>query len=162
MEDLSREGCRVRVMTIERDAAEYYEQTEGKDYRAGTVDVLDFILGHCPEIKPHFVLGTDTFTDLIAGKWKQSDRILNMVTLHVISRQGVDSSPSTTAPPPATHVVHHHVPWLTEVSSSQVRAVYSASSEHPEKNALLKDLLDPRVVEYIREHHLYTPAIASV
>eukprot|EP01032_Pedospumella_encystans_P018656 gene18656-21228_t len=162
MENLSRADCQVRVMTIERDAAEHCEQTESKEYRVGTVDVLDFILGHCPEIKPQLVLGTDTYKDLIAGKWKQSDRILSMVTLHVISRQGVETSPSATAPPPSAHVVHHHVPWLTEVSSSQVRAIYSTSIEHPENNALLKDLLDPRVLEYIRAHHLYTPAIASV
>ena len=88
MEDLSREGCPVRVMTIERDAAEHYQQTESKEYRVGTVDVLEFILSHCPEIKPHLVLGTDTYKDLIAGKWKQSDRYQDQIlfiTLHIIA-----------------------------------------------------------------------------
>lgn len=74
MENLAHADCRVRVMTIEREAAEHYEQAEGKDYRVGTVDILDFILSHCSEIQPHLVLGTDTYKDLIAGKWKQSDR----------------------------------------------------------------------------------------
>ncbi len=82
-------------------------------------------------------------------------RILCMATLHVISRQGVEVSASATAPPPSAHVVHHHVPWLTEVSSSQVRAIYVTASEHPDNCALLKDLLDPRVLEYIITHHLY-------
>ncbi len=74
MENLSHADCRVRVMTIEREAAEHYERVEGKEYRVGTVDILDFILSHFSGIQLHLVLGTDTYKDLIAGKWKQSDR----------------------------------------------------------------------------------------
>lgn len=74
MENFSSAHCRVRVMTIEKEAAAHYEQIEGREYRVGTVDILDFILSHCPELQLHLVLGTDTFKDLTAGKWKESDR----------------------------------------------------------------------------------------
>lgn len=186
MEDISCPRCRVRVMPTEMEAAQHYEHTKGREYRVGTVDILDFILSHFPTLQLQLVLGTDTFRDLIAGKWKQSDRcdispihilpfrilkhaffnfdlcfrILTMVTLHVISRQGVEASVSGT-PPTQARVFHHHVPWLTEVSSSQIRGLYAASVERGEQSALLEDLLDPPVLEYIKANNLYSATPGS-
>lgn len=74
MDDESTAMCRVRVMMIEKFAAEYYEQKEGKDFRVGTVDILDYIHDQCPGLDLHLVLGTDTYKDLISRRWKQADR----------------------------------------------------------------------------------------
>lgn len=74
MEDESTTACKVRVMMIEKYAAEYYEQKEGKDFRVGTVDILDYIHDQCPGLDLHLVLGTDTYKDLISRRWKQADR----------------------------------------------------------------------------------------
>jgi nicotinic acid mononucleotide adenylyltransferase len=74
MSDASSPACNVRVMEIEKYAAEYYEKKEGLEYRVGTVDILDYIHEQCPGLDLHLVLGTDTYKDLIAQKWKQSDR----------------------------------------------------------------------------------------
>jgi nicotinic acid mononucleotide adenylyltransferase len=74
MDDESTPECRVRVMEIEKYAAEYYEQKKGPEYRVGTVDILDYIHDMCPGLDLHLVLGTDTYKDLIARKWKQADR----------------------------------------------------------------------------------------
>lgn len=74
MESESTPACKVRVMMIEKYAAEYYAEKEGKDFRVGTVDVLDYIHNHCPGLDLHLVLGTDTYKDLITRRWKQADR----------------------------------------------------------------------------------------
>lgn len=70
-----------------------------------------------------------------------------------------DSIVST--PPLSAQVVHHHVPWLTEVSSSQARAISAASPEQDVDRPLLEDILDHRVLEYIKAHSFYTPTAAS-
>jgi nicotinic acid mononucleotide adenylyltransferase len=74
MDDESSSECNVRVMQIEKYAAEYYAKKEGPEFRVGTVDILDYIHEQCPGLDLHLVLGTDTYKDLIARKWKQSDR----------------------------------------------------------------------------------------
>lgn len=68
-------------------------------------------------------------------------------------------------------VVHHKVPWLAEVSSSLVRRISSSIGIDlsclvskggvdeeltvTECIAAMEDLLDVRVLEYIKEHNLY-------
>lgn len=74
MEDTSQSTCQVRVMMLEKYAAEHYEANESKDYRVGTVDIIDYINEKCPGLDLSLVLGTDTFRDLVGGKWKQSER----------------------------------------------------------------------------------------
>ena len=79
-DDESTPNCQVRVMMIEKYAAEYYLAKEGPDFRVGTVDVLDYIHDQCPGLDLHLVLGTDTYKDLTARKWKQSDRSVKSTT----------------------------------------------------------------------------------
>lgn len=71
----------------------------------------------------------------------------------------------------AVKVVHHKVPWLAEVSSSLVRRISSSIGidlsclvskggvdeelSVTECIAAMKDLLDPRVLDYIKAHNLY-------
>jgi len=74
MEDTAQSECKVRVMMLEKYAAEHYEAKESKEYRVGTVDIIDYINEQCPGLDLSLVLGTDTFRDLIGGKWKDSDR----------------------------------------------------------------------------------------
>lgn len=76
MDDASSSSCNVRIMEIEKYAAEHFEKKEGPDFRVGTVDILDYIDELCPGLDVHLVLGTDTYKDLIARKWKQADRFV--------------------------------------------------------------------------------------
>jgi nicotinic acid mononucleotide adenylyltransferase len=168
-------------MEVEKYAAEYYAGKEGKDYRVGTIDMLDYIREQCPGLDLHLVLGTDTYKDLIARKWKQSERILNTATVHAISRLGVETTGIEVVSEIClisidtvkVKVVHHKVPWLAEVSSSLVRSISNSvgidlsdlvdkqadkdctAGLLPQKVPLLKDLIDPRVHSYITEHKLY-------
>jgi nicotinic acid mononucleotide adenylyltransferase len=70
----STQSCMVRVMLVEKYAAEYYAEKEGPNFRVGTVDVLDFIHLQCPGLMLHLVLGTDTYKDLINMRWKEAGR----------------------------------------------------------------------------------------
>lgn len=74
MEDVSQPTCRVRVVMVEKYAADFYEQRKGREYRVGTIDIIDFINQHCPGLELSLVLGTDTYNDLIGYKWKNSER----------------------------------------------------------------------------------------
>ena len=74
MDGESKPQCKVRVMEVEKLAAEHYEKKEGPSYRVGTVDILDYIDEKCPGLRLHLVLGTDTYRDLLTRKWKHADR----------------------------------------------------------------------------------------
>jgi hypothetical protein len=117
-------------------------------------------------------------------------RILSMVTVHAISRLGIETTgieivldscliSIAAAKQGGTagekeevkvKVVHHKVPWLTEVSSSLVRRISASigidlsclvnkSGEEEltpsESVEAMRELLDERVLRYIKEHGLY-------
>ena len=66
--------CRVRVLPVERLVSDRFlaiEENAGK--RPGTIDTLIFLQELYPSVQFHLILGTDTFSDLVAGKWKQHD-----------------------------------------------------------------------------------------
>ena len=135
---------------------------------------------------------------LVCCNFYHGCRILSRVTVHAISRPGVE----TTAAGGATvadsyivsvdasgltggvadnertgvNVVRHRVPWLAEVSSSLARRLSSspasaatealfpnstpisedgAQSDEPDRAPALWDLLDGRVLAYMKEHGLY-------
>lgn len=74
MEIESTSGCKVRVLELEKEAADYYKQEFGSDYRVGTVDIISYIYKSNSSLKISLVLGTDTFNDLQAGRWKESEK----------------------------------------------------------------------------------------
>lgn len=71
-------SCAVKVMTTEKEAYEAEASKRGTDVstvRVGTIDVIKFIKsqyspGKAPDLS--LVLGSDTFTDIMSGKWKDS------------------------------------------------------------------------------------------
>lgn len=100
---LSSQTCRVKVLPLEREAYELAaadrelscdHNSELPTLRLGTVDIIEYIQSNsfnqgnirkgdclgdsserrCTDI--HLVLGTDTFHDLMMGKWKRADRYL--------------------------------------------------------------------------------------
>ena len=99
---LSSETCRVKVLPLEREAYDIacadreascdHRLTELPPLRLGTIDIIDYIqssrfyqrennrTGVCDVGSRekysdiHLVLGTDTFRDLMTGKWKRAER----------------------------------------------------------------------------------------
>lgn len=91
--------------------------------------------------------GTDTFNDMKRGKWKRGRELLDLVSVVVISRPGVPYAPQEDEF--LNHNLHfYNVPSLGEVSSTAVRKTTDLR--------LLREVLEPRVLEYIRERGLYT------
>jgi nicotinic acid mononucleotide adenylyltransferase len=71
----STEKCRVRVLNLEEIVANNYLQKFGKEFRMGTIDVLNYLNEiYSNKITLHLVLGADTYNDLIANKWKESEK----------------------------------------------------------------------------------------
>jgi nicotinate-nucleotide adenylyltransferase len=122
----------VRVIDTERDLS----LSTGS--WVGTIDVMRALLAKHPDVQFSLLLGGDTYRDLLAGKWKESEALVELVPILVISRTGVSL-------PAGTKTLE--APGLTGVSSSAVRA--------SQDSAYLHEALDPVVLDYIQRHGLY-------
>ena len=94
-----------------------------------------------------FLVGADALKDL--PQWKQPERLLRLCRLGVVLR------PPTTAEDVARRLPPHWQSKLDiiqmkplEVSSTEIRAWFA-------KGRSTAQLLDPRVLDYIRQHGLY-------
>lgn len=126
------EDGRVRVRDDER---RLHEGHAGPD-RLGTIDLLRDLRVRYPERRFALLLGEDTYADLEAGRWKESDALRSMVPVVVVPRAGVDAG-----------VDRSDAPALTDVSSSAVRRSTDES--------FLREALSPPVRDYIVRHRLY-------
>lgn len=94
----------------------------------------------------HHPPGTDTFNDMKKGKWKRGRELLDLVSVVIVSRPGVSYAlQDDDVTNPRLHFFN--VPSLGEVSSTAVRKTTDLR--------LLREVLEPRVLEYIRERGLY-------
>ena len=66
-ESYSSETCKVRVLTVEEDV-------EASVRKHGTIDTIHFLKKYCPDAHFHLILGSDTYSDIIMGKWKHGER----------------------------------------------------------------------------------------
>jgi nicotinic acid mononucleotide adenylyltransferase len=111
-----------------------------------------------------FVMGADTFLDLTAGKWKESERVLDLLQgrLVVLERETINSTTASASDGNAAANVAlkkavEAVPGarllrvdnLNHISSSQVRDCRPVA-EIQEQNMVV-----PAVLEYMRQHGLY-------
>jgi nicotinic acid mononucleotide adenylyltransferase len=117
-----------------------------------------------------FVMGADTFLDLIAGKWKESARVLDLLQGRLVVLERLTNNSTATASTGdynaadtvadndvALNKAVEAVPGarllrvdnLNHISSSQVRACRSVV-EMQEQNMVV-----PAVLEYMRQHGLY-------
>jgi nicotinic acid mononucleotide adenylyltransferase len=97
----------------------------------------------------YFCLGADAFLDLLAGKWKESRRVLDLLrgrfvvfhrhsAEHALLREKVQHIPGAQL---------LEVESLTDISSSQVRQCSDESK--------LSRMITPSVFNYIKKHKLY-------
>jgi nicotinic acid mononucleotide adenylyltransferase len=121
-----------------------------------------------------FVMGADTFLDLTAGKWKESARVLDLLQGRLVVLEREQLTTNSTASTATASIGDDHaadtadnvalkkaveavpgarllrVDNLNHISSSQVRACRSVA-EMQEQNMVV-----PAVLEYMRQHGLYT------
>ena len=159
-EQCSTSSCMVRVLDIERECSQYLEadaasKGSSEPIRVGTVDVLNYIKARTShvDIDLHLVLSSETYNDLVTGKWKLSQEVVNMVTLQVISREGFKLTDS-----PTVHNIrktfHSHVPMgVSGVSSTAIRDYDLSILEF--FGVYTRRDLDPKVFAFIRRRGLY-------
>lgn len=126
----------VRVLDVERTVAHRMPPGE----TAGTIDVVRYLQQLNPEARFSLLLGTDTYVDLQAGRWKESEALLEMVGVRVIPRLGTQGNIEGEA-------LVQGVEGLTDISSTAVRR--SSDLE------FLSKVLQSSVLNYIRDHQLY-------
>ena len=129
---------RVRMcQLLAEDAAGWLKVSEVERDVPGegrTVDVLDHLRQRHPDHTFTLVIGSDILRDL--PKWKDVDRIEQMARVLVLYRAG-HPSPRAFGPP------------LAAVSSTEIRERLAAGDPPG-------DLVPRRVLEYAREHGLYS------
>lgn len=156
--------CKVRVLTLERILSDNHlkiSETTNQPYvRVGTIDVLTYIKLLYSFLELNLILGGDTAMDLLSGKWKDCKLILNMVTLHIINRLGIDNSYHTCSNYSEAKIIFHLFPSLGDVSSTLIR---NCTSVNPNKRHLLfnSDIIHPEVYKYICDNNLYFESIES-
>ena len=75
-EEESTGACKVRVLSLERDVyLQLTKDVEDKSsIRMGTIDIVRWLLAHVSSSFSYtLILGTDTYNDLLKGKWKESE-----------------------------------------------------------------------------------------
>lgn len=116
----------MKTSRVEQDVA----QRGGAGY---TVETLTYLRERHPKIEFSLIIGSDILNDL--PKWKEPERIKQMVRMLVLYRAGYPA-PDTLGPP------------LAEVSSTQIREML-ARGEAPAQ------LVPSRVLEYAHQQGLY-------
>jgi len=151
----------VRVSSLEEQAALYYHETHGPEYRVGTLDVVDYlrsVSSSGPTISElTFVLGADTFNDLLRRKWKGSERLLKELKFHVFSRESLNLEELCVNQESelklAEKVVIEQFHGGQNISSTTIRTERLWDDTlHP---SIDPNVLNPGVALYIREHKLY-------
>ncbi|GMF09175.1 unnamed protein product [Phytophthora lilii] len=147
-------GAELKVAEEERAMFEHEaaKSDSPKQLRLGSIDLVRFLLNKYPGTSFTMLLGGDTYADLLAGKWKRGDELMQLVKLLVVDRKGVES-PWRDRGESKERVSYVNFPGLTDVSSTMVRAT--------EDRAELEKHLDPAVLDYIVEHKLYAFATNS-
>lgn len=122
----------VRVLDVERLLADRVSGT------VGTIDVVRHLMTHQSGHQFVLVLGGDTHRDLMAGRWKESERLRSLVEVWPVVRPGVGEGVLN---------VEKAGPALEAVSSSALR--------RSRDRDLWASVVQPQVLDYIRQHRLY-------
>jgi nicotinic acid mononucleotide adenylyltransferase len=122
----------------------------------GTASLLRYLQGEHPGVEFHFCLGEDSFWDLVKGKWKESGRVLSAfrnklwVVPRTVSNDERTGAQSDSLEAAGVGARILHVPGVTSVSSSRVRACRSVEE--------LKGLVTNPVLQYMAANGLYSLA----
>lgn len=128
---------RFEVSTVEIDRP-------GPSYTLETVRTFHADL---PNSKLFLILGADQVRAL--HTWREPERIVEIVKLAVMDRQGNSIIPSVPAFPGASHAVHVPVTRL-DISSTQIRTMIQANDDPHE-------LIPEAVGRIIERERLYSP-----
>ena len=135
-EHYSTTSCSVKVLPIERLICEGATMVnDGNPVRVGSSLILDIIHLLYPGTNGYttFVLGSDTFLDLIKGKWKNAGSILLENNIAVVERGLVRNGEGDTADNSVTEIddpISSAIANCTVVNPSELKINRFASEGH--------------------------------
>jgi len=137
---------RLEMLRLAVEDNPAFEVVDLELQRAGpsyTAETLAELRGRYRDAELHLILGEDALADL--PNWRDPDRILDMATLVVARRPGVERCGE---PPPATRQVWLSMPPMP-VSASDIR-------DRARNGHSIRYMVPPAVAAYIRDRRLYT------
>lgn len=151
--DITPANHRVEMVRLAIAGNPYFElstvevERPGPSYSVDTIAILREQLGD--DCSLFFLLGWDSLAEL--PRWKEPARLIRMCRLVAITRPGY-SKPDLGAMEPLVPGVSKNVLWLeippVDISSSEIR-------QRVARGLSIRDLVPPKVAEYIEEHRLY-------
>ncbi|CAH0490283.1 unnamed protein product [Peronospora farinosa] len=152
------DGAELKVVEEEREMTENFaaKNQSPQELRLGSIDLVQYLLDKYPDMSFTMLLGGDTYADLLAGKWKRGDELMQYVKVLVVDRKRVESPwrvEKEKKEGQEDRVQYIHIPELSDVSSTIVRATADQKE--------LGLYLDPAVLDYIVQHQLYAFATVS-
>ena len=142
-EDSSHNRAQVRVLELEKElflrSRDWRTQdgNQSTSTRLGSIDLIRMLQSDFPKYQFVFVMGGDTYRDFRQGKWKGGFSLQELLPIVVCARQGIEFEPD-----PLMNLLH-----LQDVSSTLVRNSIDIE--------FLNKCLEPKVLDYIRQHQLY-------
>ena len=155
--------CAVRVLDIEKECSDemlqatqsnYHGQQQQQATQIGTIDVLNYIKANTASLNLdlHLILSSETYNDLVRGKWKRSQDIINIVKLQVLLRKGYPLTDQPTVQN-IKQTYHSNVSIPEGVSSTAIRNYDLTLLEF--FGIFNRSDLDPSVFDYIRTKRLF-------
>ena len=128
--------------------ADFEEQSVGPAY---TTDTVQRVIASLPPVDRELwlIIGADSFAEF--PHWRDPEAILQQTRIAVLPRPGVDLNSASQAYRERVRILK--TPLLL-VSATDIRTRLRRGNP-------VFDLLAPSVIEYIRQHHLYTDATTS-
>ena len=146
IQDLS--NAEISTIELQRGGASYFVET---------VQAMRQRFGEDADIR--FLIGADSAAEF--HKWKNWQHILELATPVVMLRPPWDRDALRAAlrevHPPA--LVEQWMSWLIDLPMRDISATEIRQRMHTGNR--LAELLDPKVIEYIYEHHLYMERSAT-
>lgn len=149
--------------------------------RVGTADLLTMLKTEEPNIEFTLALGADTFVDLVNGKWRRSDEVLQLVDYRIVvfkrlEEESNNSSSSTELQQQHDEKVQECIEKLNlrvdatttwnsvNITVTQIPAatqsrtgvsVSSSAARTTTNETELREILSTDVIDYIRERKMY-------
>lgn len=144
---------RIRMVELAIENNAHFELSTVEFDRGGstyTVDTLEHLTSINQEVDYYFIMGADSLYHLEA--WKNAQRVLELATILVASRDNVSSS-----------AINSQIDYINDKYDSRIYHLNSPNFEissndirdRVENNRSIKYFLPEKVEEYIKEKRLY-------
>lgn len=149
------------------DSMKSEHSSSQKKTRIGTVDILEYVNAlYSEDIEWNLILGTDTYRDLVGGKWKRADDIVRIAKLHVFCRENPYEMKLVSAPSNAK-VTMYQIPGLEDISSTNIRnkispIIFGSFASIFSETAYTRDIVESSYVDWVHEGGVHPGVLAYI